>query len=116
MSAADSRPTILGRDHWQNNVDNQYWMSLGIPVRTNYDHGWWNTDEVNPGTIYNCMSGLQRKLMIAAKCNKHEMTLTGGIHQWRRSSYMTPFHPDVLPHWGKKDISLDMICPIPSCY
>ena len=94
MSA--TRPNILGRGHWQN-VDNQYWMNLGIPVRTNFDYGWWNSNEVNPSTIYNCMSSLQRKLVIAAKCNKQNMIITGGMNQWRSSMYMTPFHPESCP-------------------
>jgi len=96
-------------EDWRS-IDDEYWTSIGVRLHTgnNYytDRQWWRT-KVQRYTVNYEMVKIQHKLFDAAKCNDNNMTLVGGMRQWCVDddfNYKTPFHPDVLPHWGKKDL------------
>ena len=108
---------VKSTNHWRS-IDDEYWTSKGIRIFTGnwYDERqWWRT-KVSKSNILNSMVKLQHKLVDAAKCNDHDMILSGGIQQWCLDddfNYKTPFHPDLLPNYGKKYISIISICFYP---
>ena len=108
-------------EDWRS-INDEYWTSIGVRLFTESHYSterhWWRT-KVQRYTVNFEMVKIQHKLFDAAKCNDHSMILVGGMRQWCVDddfNYKTPFHPDILPHWGKNDISTVsyLFVPIPS--
>lgn len=99
---------LKSTSHWEE-VDKKYWESVGIEVAEGYGY---SSEKIGLPCICEGMVNLQHALVKAGtackdeygrRCEEGNAILLGGLYQnYMKSSYITPYHEDLLPNFGKQ--------------
>ena len=98
---------LKSTSHWEE-VDKKYWESVGIEVAEGYRY---STEKIGLACINEGMVKLQHALIAAGtackdkygrRCEDGNVILCGGLYEnYMKTSYITPYHEDLLENWGE---------------